>query len=45
MEPERGSAVTAYQNRKMSEPTKSEITQVFKRLRGVGPNKVSEYEQ
>lgn len=25
----------------MSEPTKSEISQVFKRLRGIGPNKVS----
>lgn len=26
---------------KMSEPTKAEISQVFKRLRGIGPNKVS----
>lgn len=25
----------------MAEPTKSEISQVFKRLRGIGPNKVS----
>ena len=26
----------------MSEPTKGEISQVFKRLRGIGPNKVSQ---